>query len=78
MAKFLYIQVQAPFRWWHRRATRSESPDAQAAERAHRLEVALAERDAARLAFRRRWGAYICHIPNDPYDDWLAPGRKRP
>jgi hypothetical protein len=50
----------------------------QAAERAYRLTVALAERQAAKDAKVRRWGAYACHIPSDPYDDWLTPTRKRP
>jgi hypothetical protein len=52
--------------------------DSQAAERAYRLTLALAERQAAQDAKVRRWGAYACHIPSDPYGDSLTPTRKRP
>jgi hypothetical protein len=58
---------------WRRRpgyAARGRVADNQIAERAYRLTVALAEREAARVAFRRRWGAYVCHMPNDPYKDY--------
>jgi hypothetical protein len=52
---------------WRRRPGRVA--DHQVAEREYRLTVALAEREASRVAFRRRWGGYVCHMPNDPYED---------
>jgi hypothetical protein len=57
---------------WRRRpgqAAPGRVADNQVAERAYRLAVALAQREADRVAFRRRWGGYVCHMPNDPYKD---------
>jgi hypothetical protein len=47
---------------------RRRGADPEAAERAYRFTAAVAEREAARAAFRRRWGGYVCHMPNEPYD----------
>jgi hypothetical protein len=60
-------------RVWPRRhvqAARGRVADNDVAERAYRLAAALAEREASRVAFRRRWGGYVCHMPNDPYKDY--------
>jgi hypothetical protein len=72
VAKSVFGQVQAAWRRWPRWAARFGFADGQAAERAYRLEVALAERAGRRETFRRRWGGYACHMPNEPYHDWLA------
>jgi hypothetical protein len=69
MARSLFGRLHPP---WQRRpgpAARERVADTQVAECAHRQSVALAEREAGRVAFRRRWGGYVCHMPNDPYDD---------
>ncbi len=75
VASSLVRRLYAAWRRWPWRAR--YGADSQSAERAHRLEAALAERQAARESFRRRWGGYACHMPNEPYYDWLAPARKR-
>jgi hypothetical protein len=64
MARSLFGRVH---RRWRRRSGRVADIDV--AERAYRQTAALAQRDAARSAFRRRWGGYVCHMPNDPYED---------
>ena len=40
--------------------------------------TALAEREAAQEARRRRWGAMLCHMRNDPYEDLFSPAGRRP
>jgi hypothetical protein len=69
MASSLLARLSPTWPRGHAHAARGRVEDNQVAERAYRLAVALAEREAGRVAFRRRWGGYVCHMPNDPYKD---------
>jgi hypothetical protein len=69
MARSLLGRLRLVLRRRPGQAARGRVADHQVAERAHQLAVALAEREAERVAFRRRWGGYVCHMPNDPYQD---------
>jgi hypothetical protein len=69
MARSLVGRLHLAWRRKPGQTPRGRVADHQVAQRAHQLAVALAEREAERVAFRRRWGGYVCHMPNDPYKD---------
>jgi hypothetical protein len=68
MAGSLLARLCPAWRQRPGRAARGRVAENQVAERAHRLAVALAQREAGRVEFRRRWGGYVCHMPNEPYE----------
>jgi len=69
MARSLVGRLHLPWRRKPGRAARGRVADHQVAQRAYQLAVALEAREAERVAFRRRWGGYVCHMPNEPYED---------
>jgi hypothetical protein len=67
----------ARWRTAHRRAVRAGISSERRAERAYRLAAALDQREAARADRIRRWGIWLCHMPNEPREYWLDAGRRR-